>query len=701
MKSDDETIAKEQGHVIDIGKRYRLTQLRIVHFFASKKNLLFCLLWLMGTISQAQSLQNGLAGHYTFCDCSAKDVSGNNRHGTIVGNPQCTTSHIDKGLLINQTPDTNSCGQIGGQYVELPTFGAIWSQGFSVATWVRFDSLKQYQRIIDFGNSNGEAGGMNVLFGREINTDNLILESWINSDGIQARTTGRLVASNAIANGKIGYYCATISGDTMRIYVNGVLVGQKKGNPIANVVRTRNYIGRSLWCRDDPDFKGLIDDVRIYNRPLSSQEVKTLYQTGNKTFEVRTDCGSTVRKEFRYDGAIPSDSLRWNFGDMVNSQLNSTTGSVVSHTYTDTGVYTVQLIVHGQCVNDTITQIVRVDKIGNDFLGPDFDVCPGTPKIINANFSGAAYLWQNGSTSDSLAISQPGIYWLQVEAEGCVFRDSVIVGSLQKYVLLAASICEGQQLHGYSASGTYRDTFYLSNGCDSIRVLQLSVHKKAKTVSRGTICEGQRFSLPWGQEVTHAGIYNDTLRCRWGCDSLVREVTVVVSPLPVVHVTKSNDIDCSLRTATLKASGGSKYTWRPASLLNNSLSSKPVASPNTYTVFYVKAFSADGCANEDSITVFVSSTRSGDGFHVPNAFTPNGDGKNDFFGVSHWGALKNFRFTISNRWGQTVFATSDVSKAWDGCFRGQIQLSSAYVYVISADTDCGSVLRKGTVLLIR
>jgi gliding motility-associated-like protein len=90
-----------------------------------------------------------------------------------------------------------------------------------------------------------------------------------------------------------------------------------------------------------------------------------------------------------------------------------------------------------------------------------------------------------------------------------------------------------------------------------------------------------------------------------------------------------------------------------------------------------------------------------DGYLVPNAFTPNGDGRNDCFGVSTWGAVTDFEFSIFSRWGERVFYTKDPRQCWDGRFKGEDQSSNVFVYQIRAKGICGDIYRKGTVVLIR
>lgn len=712
-----------------------------------------CLLTCYSLIAKAQNITNGLVGYYTFCDCTAKDLSGNNRHGVVVGSPACVPGMRDHGLLLNQAPGINSCGQRGGEYIQMPQLNAIWSEGFTVCAWIRFDEIKNFERIIDFGNSNGESGGLPVWFGREGNSNNLTLESWIDANGNQARSTGRLVAPNVITNGSIEYYCATISGDIMRIYVNGVMVAEKRGNPIANVVRNNNFIGRSNWCNNDPDFKGFMDEVRIYNRGLSAQEIQSLYQYTNvKDFTVQRVC-STTQTDFEVEKAFDVDSLKWDFGDPSSGNLNKASGLKASHSFSDYGTYPVRLIVYKPCVNDTIIKNVSIEH-GNGFLGNDFETCPGKPTVLKKKAEGATYLWQDGSTRDSFVVMQPGLYWLQLNLYNCTYKDSVVLGSARRVSSLNVALCEGQSYSGHTTSGTYIDTFAAANGCDSIRALHLTIMPKTVSSINAVICPGQRYTLPWGPvvttsgvysdtmryaggcdsmvrvvnlkvvtlsfeeqdvticanqwytlpwgvEVNRAGVYKDTLRSIAGCDSLIRTVDLGVKPLPTVSVAKSNDIDCVLGTSKLQATGGRHYSWSPAASLSYASTSKPVARPEATTTYHVRVTAANGCSAVDSVEVKVAVNNGEKGLLVPSAFTPNGDGTNDCFGVQFWGASTNFSMSVYNRWGARVFYTIDPGSCWTGKVNGKDAPEGVYIYLISAKTICGAITRKGTFALIR
>ncbi len=69
--------------------------------------------------------------------------------------------------------------------------------------------------------------------------------------------------------------------------------------------------------------------------------------------------------------------------------------------------------------------------------------------------------------------------------------------------------------------------------------------------------------------------------------------------------------------------------------------------------------------------------------YIPNAFTPNGDGMNDTFGVKGEG-IRNFRLYIYNRWGEKIFETTNPKQQWDGYYNGQPVEQGTYVVQVFA-----------------
>jgi gliding motility-associated-like protein len=91
----------------------------------------------------------------------------------------------------------------------------------------------------------------------------------------------------------------------------------------------------------------------------------------------------------------------------------------------------------------------------------------------------------------------------------------------------------------------------------------------------------------------------------------------------------------------------------------------------------------------------------GNDVYIPNAFTPNGDGRNDVFLV-YGNNISGVKMTIFNQWGQQIFQSISKNTGWDGTSKGANQPSGVYVYVIEIDIADGSKqMKKGTITLIR
>lgn len=125
-------------------------------------------------------------------------------------------------------------------------------------------------------------------------------------------------------------------------------------------------------------------------------------------------------------------------------------------------------------------------------------------------------------------------------------------------------------------------------------------------------------------------------------------------------------------------------------------------NPSSTTDYRVKYTVTDsiGCQRlvEKTIRVYSSCYLA-----VPNAFTPNGDGKNDYMRVLNAIKTENLEFRIFNRWGQLVFQTADWKRGWDGTINRVPQASGTYVwFLVYTDRDTKERRQlKGTTTLIR
>jgi gliding motility-associated-like protein len=87
---------------------------------------------------------------------------------------------------------------------------------------------------------------------------------------------------------------------------------------------------------------------------------------------------------------------------------------------------------------------------------------------------------------------------------------------------------------------------------------------------------------------------------------------------------------------------------------------------------------------------------------LPNAFTPNFDGKNDLFKVTVHGRIVKYYIAVFNRFGEMVFTSKDPLRSWDGFYKGRPAETGNYVWTCVYQLDGESqVDKKGQILLIR
>jgi gliding motility-associated-like protein len=326
---------------------------------------------------------------------------------------------------------------------------------------------------------------------------------------------------------------------------------------------------------------------------------------------------------------------------------------------------------------------------------------------------------------------------------------------------ITASICEGENYQGYTASGNYIDTLVAANGCDSIRVLQLLVNPKKHTVKDISICEGESYFVSDSNRFT-SGTYVDSMHTVFGCDSIVT-TNLTVNPKPMAKLGEDRNL-CQGKPLSITPGVFKSYVWQdgstgsnftinntgsywvrvtdndncvandtlnvtgllpsPSGFLNlaDSICSYEKLDIGSWKIYanYLWSTGSDqshitienagvysltvtdnnGCTATESITVFPKNCY--EGVYVPNAFTPNSDGKNDVFRPLLFGNVKTYSFTIYNRFGQKIFETNNVSMGWDGTLNGIPQQADVFVWTCKYQLQGSAVeSKKGTVVLIR
>jgi hypothetical protein len=205
------------------------------------------------------------AGSWTFEEGSGLttiDRSGNGLNGTLTNGPAWTTGHIGGGLRFDGTDD----------FVTIPNSGSLSPQKLTLALWMKASSFSN----VNWNSTLANAG----------------LHEWTNGYyGLAVDTTGRPVASLNIGDGSQNAFtikgailtpgqwhhlALTYDNSMFRLYVNGAIAGEV---PI-NRIRTTNSSPLVLGKRGDAGyyFNGVLDDVRVSSRALTTTEIAAIAQ---------------------------------------------------------------------------------------------------------------------------------------------------------------------------------------------------------------------------------------------------------------------------------------------------------------------------------------------------------------------------------------------------------------------------------------
>lgn len=124
--------------------------------------------------------------------------------------------------------------------------------------------------------------------------------------------------------------------------------------------------------------------------------------------------------------------------------------------------------------------------------------------------------------------------------------------------------------------------------------------------------------------------------------------------------------------------------------------------PNQTATILVRAVGDTNCQLSSSATASaLVPVKDAVDVYVPNAFTPNGDGKNDKVHV-HSENIKNLSFYVYSQWGELLFISTELSKGWDGTYKGTQEPAGVYIYHLKATLNNGEeVTKKGTITLLR
>jgi gliding motility-associated-like protein len=416
----------------------------------------------------------------------------------------------------------------------------------------------------------------------------------------------------------------------------------------------------------------------------SVDSVYTVTQPGTYYVTVTDACGGTQSDTIRVQSYFPGvfslglDRVKCN-ADTIH--INSTAGfinyqwmpaynintvlnqNVIVYPYVDT-TYTVMAEKFPGCfVYDTVHVTVNHSPAIN--LGPDKNLCGGDNTIADAGPGFSQYLWSTGAITRQITLSSSGTYSVAATyTNGCVSKDTLAIAAFPNPLVTldkTSTLCMGETR--LLDAGNFSS--YLWNDASTQRTLLVN----------GT------------------GIYYVTITDANGCRDTDSTEIKTLLPLPVNFLPGDTSLCMYSSIQLIAASGYSGYLWSDNS--NN-----PTLSVTQAGLYWLEVKDNNGCKGRD--TIHIATKQCLRGIFVPNAFTPNGDSKNDLFKPSIFGTVKQYEFIVYNQYGSIVFRTNNPSVGWDGSIKGKMQNQGTYTWVCIYRVDNQLLTtEQGSVVLIR
>jgi gliding motility-associated-like protein len=185
------------------------------------------------------------------------------------------------------------------------------------------------------------------------------------------------------------------------------------------------------------------------------------------------------------------------------------------------------------------------------------------------------------------------------------------------------------------------------------------------------------------------------------CKSLPVEDMITIHDLPDATISVNTNNICSGDSILFSApyDATNTYQWLPHQFFDQTNSSQKWGTVDFTRYVTLKVTSDYNCKSSDSVLITAKPCCQ---IYFPNAFSPNGDGKNDLFRPLTDGHHEVTSLRVQNRWGQTVFETADEKVGWDGTLNGVPQDIGTYFYYIKYKCSDNKFYEdKGELMLVR
>jgi gliding motility-associated-like protein len=409
------------------------------------------------------------------------------------------------------------------------------------------------------------------------------------------------------------------------------------------VTLTAPYVaGASYLWQDSSTNQSIVADTnatyKVWINGCLVPDSMNIFFSPVPTFDLGQDEVLCVGETLQLDATSQNGHYIWNTG--------ATTPTIILHSDTAVALkpYICTVTATGCApVSDTIN-ITFTGSPHPFSLGPDTLLCPGESITVDGYTPGAdKYRWANGATTQTTTINSSWDLWVFVNVNNtCDVLDTIRI----KYTGFGplnlgndTTICTGNTLVITADFGT--GTYLWQDG---------SKQAYYYVTKGGYYYVRAQVGRCMASDTIHVQ-FDDTLHVKLGRDTVL----------------------CAGETYTLYPNGaGRDYKWQDSS----DVSTYRVTEAGIYAVV-----AQNTCGQAvDSVTVGYRNCDCQ--VFLPTAFSPNGDGVNDFFRPKYRCEIANFQLSVYNRWGQRIYYNTDPQVGWTGKKDNNPVPFGTYVWVL-------------------
>ena len=536
---------------------------------------------------------------------------------------------------------------------------------------------------------------------------------------------------------------ATYDGSIIKYYINGCLINSipASGNLVNNDLITGIGMQSQNPTATTENFKGNIDEVRIWNVARTEQEIQLnmnllfpttqpgllayykfnnnyLNSQGNTAFDgvaqgtLSFDVEAPLFIPLTLISALPTDASCFGYSDGSVSITALGTGALTysidgvtylpGSTFSNlpAGTYTAYVKSPQGCIVTQTFTIGEPPEVPIPVMTYPSPLCETDNLVLQIDtLSGATCTWtgpNNFSTSslDTVILNagfiNSGDYSAFFTLNGCnsdTLVETITVNPIYS-IVIDTTICSNEFYalgnQNLNTAGSYMLALQTVAGCDSIINLTLNVNPSYDIQRDTTLCEGEFFTFE-GQVLNATGTYPFFLQTTLGCDSTIT-YNLIVYPIPAPPVITTNSpVECpgDLFTFVADSVQGGTFEWFGVNNFTSTSISNSFNAEIGDMGIYASTVTVNGCTSPLSeIELIINKIYTFDDFDFPNVLTPNGDGLNDVLDVeSYFQTCQEFTLYIFNRVGNLVYEQSNGEPVFEGKYQNtDDMMDGVYIY---------------------